>query len=281
MGWLAEHFSITCVDPAVPALLKEFPTEMFEERAENLKQAMRSFRKVFFPIFSANHWTLLVAEKESLEQNSGFAWKVMKASAEAETMVGSLVDPEFTLPQRTNSVYQKQGSLDCGFFVLGWMEEELRVSRGEWLRAWIEHTSALWRESLMKLFQHLAKERAVIEKELAQQRKTIEKQEAKQLENKAAAEARLEQIKNKSSAAAEAAKLAIKKNSERFTWQDLSATATNKIKSLEHSICICSKCRWQSGCAECDPWKALRFRRQRLLRRSPFQDCGQFRKTEI
>ena len=48
-----EHFSITCVDPAVPALLKEFPTEMFEERAENLKQAMTSFRKVFFPIFSA------------------------------------------------------------------------------------------------------------------------------------------------------------------------------------------------------------------------------------
>ena len=61
----------------------------------------------------------------------------MKASAEAETMVGSL---EFTLPRRTNSVYQKQGILDCGFFVLGWMEEELRASRGEWLRAWIEHS---------------------------------------------------------------------------------------------------------------------------------------------
>ena len=93
----------------------------------------------------------------------------------------------------------------------------------------------------------------------SKEKQTIEKQEAKQLENKAAAEARLEQIKNKSSAAAEAARVAIKRNSERFTWQDLSATATNKIKSLEHCICICSKCRWPSGCAECDPWKALRY----------------------
>ena len=66
-------------------------------------------------------------------------------------------------------------------------------------------------------------------------------------------------MKDLSSAAAKTAQEALKKNTLRFTWEDLSKEALAKISALEHSPKICARCRWQSSCLSCDPYKALRY----------------------
>ena len=136
---------------------------------------------------------------------------------------------------------------------------EVRTRNGKWPRFWIPDLAKTWRSKLLKQFQRLCKERKSRETELKQQKKVIEARLEKAQTIKAAAEETLAATKKKSSAAAWAAKAAIKKNSLRFTWDDISDEAVKKIAALEHSSCICSKCRWQSGCHNCDPWKALRY----------------------
>ena len=69
----------------------------------------------------------------------------------------------------------------------------------------------------------------------------------------------LEAMKDLTSAAAKTAQEALKKNTLRFTWEDLSKEALAKISALEHSPKICARCRWQSSCLSCDPYKALRY----------------------
>ena len=69
----------------------------------------------------------------------------------------------------------------------------------------------------------------------------------------------LEAMKDLTSAAAKTAQEALKKNTLRFTWEDLSKEALVKISALEHSPKICARCRWQSSCLSCDPYKALRY----------------------
>ena len=42
----------------------------------------------------------------------------MEAQTHAQTVVGTLLDPEFQLPARSNSVNQPMGSNLCGFYLL-------------------------------------------------------------------------------------------------------------------------------------------------------------------
>ena len=58
---------------------------------------------------------------------------------------------------------------------------------------------------------------------------------------------------------AKSAKEAIAKHSHKFNFQDLSAKAIEKCRNLKRAKGICSKCRWQSGCPECDQYKGLRY----------------------
>ena len=66
-------------------------------------------------------------------------------------------------------------------------------------------------------------------------------------------------MKDLNSAAAKTAQQALKKNTLSFTWEDLSKEALGKIAALRHSPKICSRCRWQSNCLSCDPYKDLRY----------------------
>ncbi len=221
---------------------------------------------MLLPVFASEHWTLLVCQKESLEQTSGFTWRLydslsvpMKAQQEAQILLGSLLDSAFTLPDRANSAVQPEGSNLCGWYCLSYAEQEARLMRKEWLRMHASEMAPIWKERLLKLSTHLKKELGLREKELAQaaaKAQTALKEAEKRAEaNKKA----LEAMKDLSSAAAKTAQQALKKNTLRHTWEDLSKEALAKIAALEHSPKICARCRWQSSCLSCDPYKALRY----------------------
>ena len=81
------------------------------------------------------------AEKESLEQTERVRWRrydsladPSKATELVQVRMGTFIDPEFQMPQEASFESQEQGSLACGFFMLTWMEQELRLQRGVWLR---------------------------------------------------------------------------------------------------------------------------------------------------
>ena len=43
-------------------------------------------------------------------------------------------------------------------------------------------------------------------------------------------------------------------------------SATKSVLALEVALGRCAKCRWQSGCLACDPYKCLRFHLHKQLR---------------
>ena len=87
----------------------------------------------------------------------------------------------------------------------------------------------------------------------------IEKMTLEAVKRATEAEKKLEAQQSKSSAAAKAAQAAITKYTGSFNWQQLPKDAKAKVIALKGSVRICSKCRWQSGCYECDAQKALRY----------------------
>ena len=123
--------------------------------------------------------------------------------------------------------------------------------RNEWLRMHASALAPIWKERLLKLSTRLQKELGLREKELATmaERALAARTEAeKRVEvNKKA----LEAMKDLASTAAETAQQALKKITH------LSKETLAKISALEHSPKICARCRWQSSCLNCDPYKAL------------------------
>ena len=79
------------------------------------------------------------------------------------------------------------------------------------------------------------------------------------LSKKNKAEKRLSKLTDITSVAYQTAKDQLDKNSVRFTWKNLSQDSVHKVKLLKDSFGKCSKCRWQSGCLNCDAYKCLRY----------------------
>ena len=257
-----EEFSVECLDPGLPHLLFEFPEHLLEPREDAVKKAFSNGLRLLVPLVRALHWTLLVAQRES----EGFQWRLydslqepIEACTLAQVRIGSLLDPQFSLPKKTNSAVQPQGSLFCGFYVLAWMEQEVRQARGEWLRVWPGLLAKTWKERLLKMKPHLEKEQKL---RIAEIEKAYNKTEAERKEAEkrvAKAQHALDTAKASTTKAAVAAKESLDKNLFRFTWKHLSKEATAKILALEHSPGICQNCRWQTGCPQCQAEKALKY----------------------
>ncbi|CAE7256619.1 unnamed protein product, partial [Symbiodinium natans] len=105
-----EEFSVECLDPGLPHLLFEFPEHLLEPRENAVKQAFGNALRLLVPVVRALHWTLLVAQRESLDQTEGFQWRLhdslqqpIEACTLAQVRIGSLLDPQFSLPKKTNS----------------------------------------------------------------------------------------------------------------------------------------------------------------------------------
>ena len=71
-----EEFSVECLDPGLPHLLFEFPEHLLEPRENAVKQAFGNALRLLVPVVRALHWTLLVAQRESLDQTEGFQWRL-------------------------------------------------------------------------------------------------------------------------------------------------------------------------------------------------------------
>ena len=175
---LPEEFSVNCVDPALAHLLTAYPeSENYEARVNALRAAVAPFKVVLIPIFASSDWTTLVLEKATEEQTEAFTWTLfdslaepLESCTEAQLLIGSLADPKYEQPKlRANSAEQPKGSLACGFYTLGWLEQQVRLRRGEALKLWIGDLAKIWRERLQKASEMLSKEHDKREQEVALQ----------------------------------------------------------------------------------------------------------------
>ncbi|CAE7513749.1 unnamed protein product [Symbiodinium natans] len=81
-----EEFSVECLDPGLPHLLFEFPEHLLEPRENAVKQAFGNALRLLVPVVRALHWTLLVAQRESLDQTEGFQWRLYDRGLSVATL---------------------------------------------------------------------------------------------------------------------------------------------------------------------------------------------------
>ena len=263
-----EKLGVHCIDPALTYVLEKKQDD--PQVHGSLRKHLASFaedpqlRLLFVPVHAHFHWTLLVARRDSDEAT--LSWSRFdtlsqehEESHAAQVLLGSMVDPQFTLPPLSNVARQPVGSNACGGFILHYMELHLRELRGEWPHCWPELGWKQWKERLHQFSSKLLKEqRKLLEEGQAQWAK--EESERNQIrERKEKAEKALQKLTNVTSMAYLAAQESLAKNSAKFTWRNLSESSKERVKALRLAIGVCAKCRWQSGCLACSPEKCLRY----------------------
>ena len=107
------------------------------------------------------HWVLLAFNLEGQEVGYYAAFEVRGNLKAAPKLVGLVErhfpDMPFMVPDRTNKVLQEPGSLQCGLFVMIYMEQELRLFLGEGQAAAGFPNAGPVQERLKALLQHLEK----------------------------------------------------------------------------------------------------------------------------
>jgi hypothetical protein len=93
--------------------------------------------RVAVPLYSSAHWVLLVIDMESHAvrhvryYDSLTVWSDSCFELAQRFMRAVSLNDQFCLPVRCNRACQPQGSALCGFYVLGWIESEMREWFGE------------------------------------------------------------------------------------------------------------------------------------------------------
>ena len=249
---LPEVLGVHCVDPILSKLILENdgnPAQL-EGFKEGIKKSWPQHCKLLLvPVHSQLHWTLLAAQRAGPGQP--ITWrrydslsKEHEESHPQQIFMGQLLD-------LSNIATQPVGSNACGCYVLHYMEEGLRLFRGEWPSVWPEDGWKDWKLRLVTIVPKLlAHANAFIEDGKIRHAK-LESQMAGIAQQKSKAEKKLSKLTDITSAAYQTAKDQLDKNSVRFTWKNLSQDSVHKVKR--------SKCRWQSGCLSCDAYKCLRY----------------------
>ena len=279
-----EEFGMQCVDPILSRLLLE--NENNPEQLAGLRQGIsnswaQNTRLLFVPVYSQFHWTLLVAQRDL---GQPITWrrydslsKEHEESHPQQILMGSLLDPQFILPPLSNFAKQPKGSNACGCYVLHHIEEEISLFRGEWPSVWPETGWKNWKQRL-----EIACNKAIAEQKqitdaakMRWEKFQVEKTKIAELAEKA--KAKLPKLKDITSVAYITAQQQLDKNSVRFTWKNLSQDSVYKVKLLKDAFGRCSKCRWQSGCLNCDAYKCLRYHLHReaaKAKKLPFLSTG-------
>ena len=232
---------------------------------QGLQQSwIESTRLLLVPVYSHFHWTLLVAQREGTGQP--ITWrrydslsKEHEESHPQQILMGNLLDPQFILPPLSNSAKQPVGSNACGCYVLHYMEEEIRLLRGEWPSVWPGTGWKDWKHRLDIACTKVIAEQKLITDAAKITWQKFQSEKAKIVEQQEKAKAKLSKLKDITSVAYITAQQQLDKNSVRFTWKNLSEESVHKVRLLEHALGKCSKCRWQSGCLSCDAYKCLRY----------------------
>ena len=126
-------------------------------------------------------------------------------------LMGNLLDPQFTVPLLSNSARQPVGSNACGCYVLHYMEQEIRLLRGEWPSVWLESGWKSW-----KLRLEMAEQKSITD--AAKLRWVgLQSQKTSVAEQKKKAEAKLSKLKDITSVAYITPQEQLDKNSVKFT----------------------------------------------------------------
>ena len=136
------------------------------------------------------------------------------------------------------------------------MEQELRLFRGEWPSVWLEDG---WKNWKLRLVTVVLAEASALTQDAKVKYAELEFESANMAEQKSKAESRLSKLKDVTTSVYFTAKEQLEKNSVRFTWKKFSEAAVHKKRLLEHAFGKCAKCRWQSGCLDCNAFKCLRY----------------------
>ena len=215
------------------------------------------------PIFSSepcHHWTLLVLEFGEYQELEAFRYydslntlhAGCKYSAEGFLQ---LACAEQVLPARTNQA--RQSGADCGIWKIHCLESEYRASLGEGFASagWPQENVKVWQLRLHTLTKSLKQELDKLENDKLVLQAKEEKSKAAALKKKGGKEA---------AAAAAAAAAALKQIAEQAlqAGEDITVLSEEvqlKLAYVKGQVGVCSKCKWSSGCYECDYLKAKRY----------------------
>ena len=117
-----DESGVSCVEPILSKLLLEYQDP---EELEVLKQGLKaswldSTKLLLVPVYSQFHWTLLAAQREGPQHP--ISWrrydslsKEHEESHPQQILMGSLLDPDFSLPPLSNFAKQPVASNACGW----------------------------------------------------------------------------------------------------------------------------------------------------------------------
>ena len=117
----------------------------------------------------------------------------------------------------------------------------------------------LLRMKLVAWWHQLSAEKQKLEESKKELEENAEKLSVQQEKAKEKALQQISKLKSHTSAAAIKAQQMLEANSKYFKLQQLSEASRYKIEGTLSKGNICSKCRWNSGCLECHPGKALKY----------------------
>ena len=268
-----------------------------EKASEHAKRLFAGKEKVFLiPVPAGGHWTLLVLDLrkdvpfdrqvryyETLEIPSDLS----KESAElllASLLSLGIIDEKFldrpSLERNNGVVRQKKGSNQCGIFVLAYMEQEVAEAMGYGPAAigwpWVAAQNRVGK--MRKLGEQLQVER---NKRIQDLKKLDEKDkkngEKMRLEREKVAELAgkmMAEHKKLNKMQEDAWKLVNEGGALRVDELP-SAYLKAKAKIELDGIGVCGKCRYSSGCMECNVWKCtaywMRKEGKRLGRTTPYE----------
>ena len=271
-----------------------------DEGDDMLKTKWRTILKAFsgpvkvvlIPLTVGEHWTLLVLQMQQnvvkyydslkFESESGYlaADMLLTKLKQQDDLKGLGWLPE-VCPHRCNC--SLQGTMQCGYFVAWWMEEEVRelMGQGRWCRGW--PNAALTRQSMQKAMGNCVAASIKMQKDLEKLKKAEEEEVNKLkaaglLKDKFAAVAAIHErlgavakadLAAGSTGGAVEVSLHLSEEQSVESWAEdilnlLLPAHQEKVKVVRETMTgICSKCRWTSGCAECQWWKTVRYFRMK------------------
>ena len=254
------------------ALIDPYLTTMYLRdedvpQRELLKKTIQDFgesdsRVLLCPIWSAKticHWTLLTAER--VEGKWSFRYRDTLADPVEDSLkkacsIASLLQKEEVSLKICNS-FQQVGST-CGLWTLAYMMEEA-CSLFEGLASRGHPNINLLRMKFVGWWHQLSAEKKKLEEAKKELEENAEKVAVQQEKAKEKALQQLSKLKSHTSAAAIKAQQLLEANSKYFKLEQLSEASRYKIEGTLSKGNICSKCRWNSGCLECHPGKALKY----------------------
>ncbi len=249
-GWLS-------FDPeSIESENVEMMLSVHEKQEKAMRKLVQENGLLQIPFFRSQHWCLLSYRFQAGKVIELKYWDSLTQASEACRMAAeklvNFFSPELQVPLRQNKTFQPIGSALCGFYVLGYMEADLREWLGEgpaaipapgiqlpMLRGRLAAMSKALKAENEKRKEELQKERAK-EKQLVQQA-------LKAIENdiKASKKAKL---------SCEEAELAKQLSHEghKFAMEDLSEKAKADIEKVRtNGVGVCGSCRNFSGCLRC------------------------------